>query len=158
MAGKRVDSFTEAKELYGDHKGPRHAGYIVPNIQDNGLAQHGAAGTNMDGIATDFEELRQAERNLADLHDDLIAHLQAANDLSGPLNDGTSPVTGPMRKLFKDRADMEGGVQTALLDYMNELIAVRTAIFATLDTYRGVDEESVQRLQQHMAYLDGEGS
>ncbi|HWM06897.1 MAG TPA: hypothetical protein VNP92_31550, partial [Actinophytocola sp.] len=112
MAGKRVDSFTEAKELYGDHKGPRHGGYIVPDIRDNGLPMHGAAGTNMDGIATDFEELRQAELKLADLHDDLVGHLQAATELSGPLNDGTSPVTGPMRRLFKDRADMEGGVQT----------------------------------------------
>lgn len=156
MAGKRVDSFTEAKELYRDQDKPRNEAFFGADIKVGGVPQHGAAGTNMDGIATNFDELVRTEQQLADLHDDLVGHLREAAELAGPLDDGSSPVTGPMRKAFKDRADMEGGVQTALLDYMNELVAVRAAIFQTLETYRGIDQESVDRLQQHMAYLDRE--
>ena len=154
MARERVDSFSEAKELYGEHKPPRPGAFAAPDVQAGAAPQHGAAGQNMDGIATDFDQLRQAERELAGLHDELVAHLRSAADLSGPLGDGSSPVTGPMRTAFADRADMAGGVQAALLDYIDELVAVRVAILDTLATYQGVDDEAVIRLNRHVADVE----
>ncbi|HEY0447742.1 hypothetical protein [Actinophytocola sp.] len=156
MARERVDSFTEAKELYGEHKRPRHAAYVAPDITVGAAPQHGATGTGMDGIAADFDALVQAERELGDLHDELFTQLRAAAQLSEPLGDGTSPVTGPMRKAFLDRADMEGGVQAALADYIRELGDVRSAILQTLGTYQGVDGEAADRLRRQMDRFGGE--
>lgn len=155
MAGDRVDSFTEAKELYRGHR-PQSVAYFTPDIRAGAAPVHGAAGTNMDGIATDFDALVAAERELADLHDDLYDQLRAATALAGPLGDGSSPVTAHMRRAFLDRADIEGGVQAALVDYIEELFAVRSAILETLRTYQGVDGDAADRLNRQMAQMDRE--
>ncbi|MPZ81070.1 MAG: hypothetical protein GEV28_12030 [Actinophytocola sp.] len=156
MARERVDSFTEAKELYREHRRERHRAHLT-DLTVGATPQFGATGTNVDGVATDFAALAAAEHKLADLHDDLERQLREAAELSEPLGDGSSPVTGPMRKAFMHRVDIDGGVQGALWDYMQELIAVRIAILKTLDTYRGVDGDTVARLQQQMARMEGEG-
>lgn len=153
MAGERIDNLTEAKRLSGEYRDELVA-YWVPDVKRLPDVQHGVTGVGMDGIDADFATLRQAERELAGLHDDLMAHLRDAADLTGPLDDGTSPVTGPMRKAFRDRADLEGGVQTALLDYMEELIAVRVAILQTLATYEGVENETVGELNRQLGQLE----
>jgi hypothetical protein len=153
MAGERIDSFTDAKRLSGEYREELVA-YWVPEVDRLPETQHGVTGVGMDGIEADFETLRAAERELAALHDDLLAHLKDAAELTGPLGDGSSPVTGPMRKAFRDRADLEGGVQTALLDYMEELIAVRFAILQTLATYEGVENETVGQLRQQLGQLE----
>ncbi|OLF17383.1 hypothetical protein [Actinophytocola xanthii] len=155
MARERVDSFSEAKELYREHR-PRTVAYVAPDIRAGELPVHGVNGTNMDGIAADFDALVTAERELAQLHDDLFAQLREANSLSGPLGDGSSPVTGPMRKAFLDRADVDGGVQAALVDYIEELFDVRSAILQTLSTYQGVDGDAAARLNRQMEQLDRE--
>ena len=59
-----------------------------------------------------------------------------------------------MRKAFKSRADMSGGVQTALLDYIEELIAVRVAIVQTLVSYEGVENDAMGRLRRQVAQLE----
>lgn len=156
MARERVDSFSEAKELYREHKRERHRAHLT-DLTVGGAAQFGATGTDMDGVATDFTALAAAEHKLADLQDDLDRQLREAAELSRPLGDGSSPVTGPMRKAFMDRVDVDGGVQGALRDYMRELFAVRIAILKTLDTYRGVDGDTATRLQRQMARMEGEG-
>ena len=155
MAGERIDSLTEAKRLAREHQ-MRDMAYFMPDIEVGGRPEHGVAGTGMDGIEVDFDELRQAERDLAALHEGLVAHLRDAVDLSGPLGDGSSPVTGPMRKAFLDRADVDGGVQATLLDYISELISVRGAIIETLNAYDAADRDSLELLNQQVADLDGE--
>lgn len=156
MAGDRVDSISEARKLYREHRRHRHEGHVT-DYEAGPAPRYGVGGTGMDGVDVDLEQLRQAEHDLADLHDGLVDHLRAAQDLSGPLNDGTSPVTTPMRKAFRDRADPEGGVQAALVDYLDQLVAVRSAILDTLATYAGVDGDEADRLNRQLAYLDQEG-
>ncbi|MFC4858719.1 hypothetical protein [Actinophytocola glycyrrhizae] len=153
MAGDRIDSLTEARRLRREH-GEEDVAYFLPRVASFGDVRHGVTGVGMDGIEADFATLRQAERDLAALHDDLLAQLKDAAELTGPLGDGTSPVTRHMRKAFLDRADLDGGVQTALLDYMEELILVRTAIVATLGTYEGVENDMVERLRTQAAQLE----
>jgi hypothetical protein len=153
MAGDRIDNLTEAKRLQKEHK-EQHVIEALPDVTSFGNLRHGVSGVGIDGIEADFDTLRQVESDLARLHDDLLAHLRDAAELTGPLGDGTSPVTGPMRKAFLDRADLEGGVQTTLLDYMEELIDVRFAIVQTLATYEGVENDTVEQLQKHAGQLE----
>lgn len=153
MAGDRIDNLTEAKRLQREHR-EEDVAYFLPDVANFGNVQHGVTGVGMDGIEADFATLREAERDLAALHDDLVTHLRDAAELTGPLGDGTSPVAVPMRKAFLDRADLEGGVQTALLDYLEELISVRTAILQTLATYEGVETDTADRLRTQAAQLE----
>lgn len=153
MAGDRIDSLSEAKRLQKEHR-EQHVIEALPDVASFGNLRHGVTGVGMDGIEADFDTLRQAQSDLARLHEDLLAHLKDAADLTGPLGDGTSPVTGPMRKAFLDRADLEGGVQTALLDYMEELIEVRLAIVQTLATYEGVENDAIDQLRKHAGQLE----
>lgn len=153
MGRERIDNLTEAKRLQ-DRYQEHDVAYILAEITAVQPAQHSVDGVAMDGIEADFATLRQSERDLAGLHDELVAHLKDAADLAGPLGDGTSPVTGPMRRAFRDRADMEGGVQTALLDYLEELIGVRLAILQTLATYEGVENDTVDRLRRQLGQLE----
>ncbi len=155
MAGERIDSLTEAKRLAREHR-VHDVAHFMPDIKVGDRPEHGVTGTGMDGIEVDFEELRQAERDLAALHDGLVTHLRDAVELAGPLGDGSSPVTGPMRKAFKDRADLEGGVQATLLDYIGELISVRAAILETLNAYDATDDDALTLLNQQAADLEGE--
>ena len=153
MAGDRIDNLTEAKRLQKEHR-EQDVIQFLPGVASFGNVQHGVTGDGLDGIDADFATLRQVEGDLARLHDDLLAHLKDAAELTGPLGDGTSPVTGPMCKAFLDRADLEGGVQTALLDYMEELISVRAAILQTLATYEGVETDTVDKLQRQATQLE----
>lgn len=156
MARERVDSFQEAKELYREHRPRSVESYFSPDIRAGAMSSHGAVGTGMDGIAVDLDDLVRAERELAELHDDLFAQLRAATALDGPLGDGAGPVALHMRRAFLDRADLEGGVQAALVDYIEELFTVRSAILQTLAAYQGVDGELAARLNRQMAQLDQE--
>jgi hypothetical protein len=152
MARERIDNMGEARHLRHEHR-PQSVAYFSPDISAVPVAQHGVSGVGMDGIEVDFAALRDAEGRLATLNDQLSDQLNSAAHLTGPLADGTSPVTGPMRKLFHSRADMEGGVQTALLEYLEELTAVQLAIRETLEEYEGVDEEAASRLRHQVARL-----
>jgi hypothetical protein len=109
----------------------------------------------MDGIDVDLDALRQAERDLAALHDDLMQHLRDAGELTGPLGDGGGPVTLRMGKAFKRRADVEGGVQSALVDYLGELTGVRFAILNTLAGYDAVNSDMAARFNRQVAQLEG---
>lgn len=155
MARERVDSFTEAKELYREHKRERHRAHLT-DLTIGGAARFGATGTDLDGVATDFTALAAAERKLADLQEDLEGQLREAEELSRPLGDGSSPVTKPMRKAFLDRVDIDGGVQGTLHEYLRELCAVRIAVLKTLGTYQGVDSDTVARLQRQLARMEGQ--
>ena len=147
MGRERVDSFTEAKELSADHKRGRHH-KPGPDIHAGPAQSHGAAGQNMDGVAADFDQLTVLDGRLQSLRDELAGHQAKAAELAGPLVDGTSPVTAPMRKAFLQRADVEEGVQGTLAQYIEEIDAVRTAIANTLSTYRGVDGDAVSRFNR----------
>ncbi|HWM05760.1 MAG TPA: hypothetical protein VNP92_25750 [Actinophytocola sp.] len=147
MARERVDSFTEAKRLSGDHDRVR-PGKDRANIHAGDVVAHGATGQNVDGISADFQRLTDLYGQLQGLRDRLVQQRAAAVELSGPLTDGSSPVTGPMRKAFRQRADVDEGVQGALDQYIGELDAVRTAIVNTLQTYRGVEGDAVARFNQ----------
>lgn len=155
MARERVDSFTEAKGLYREQR-PQSVAYFAPDVRAGAAPVHGATGTNMDGIATDFDALVQAEKELAELYDDLFDQLRAAKGLTGPFGDGASPVTATMRRAFLDRADIEGGVQAALVDYIEELFDVRMAILQTLRTYEGIESDATALLNRQMRQMDRE--
>lgn len=147
MARERVDSFTEAKKLAHEHKRVR-PDKTGPDIHAGQAPVHGATGQNMDGVAADFQRLSELDGQLQVLRDQLVGHRTEAAHLSSPLTDGSSPVVVPMRKAFQQRADVDEGVQGALDQYIAELDAVRTAIVNTLQTYRGVEDESVLRFNQ----------
>lgn len=153
MAGERIDNLTEAKRLQRDHR-ESDVAYFLPDVKAGPAVQHGVTGTGMDGIDVDFAALRQAEQELATLHDDLIQHLRDASELTGPLGDGASPVTVPMGKAFKSRADVDGGVQAALVDYLEELVGVRVAILSTLAEYEGVNNDMAARFNRQVAQLE----
>lgn len=152
MARERIDSLSEAKRLAREHR-VEQVGHAMPDVRVGDRPVHGVTGTGMDGIDVDLDELRRAEQELAKLHEGLLEHLNEAIDLAGPLGDGTSPVTGPMRRAFRERADLEGGVQAALFDYIGELMSVRAAILATLDAYDAADEDAFALLDQQAAAL-----
>lgn len=154
MGRERIDNLTEAKQLRREYR-ERDTAYLLPEIDALQAARHQVAGTGMDGIQADFAALAQAERDLAALHDDLVGHLTEAADLTGPLRDGSSPVTGPMRRVFRLRADDEGGVRATLQQYIRELVEVRIAILKTLATYQGVESDTVRKLQRQATQLEG---
>jgi hypothetical protein len=154
MGRERIDNMTEAKHLRREYR-EEDVAYVVPDITGVQGGRHAVAGVGMDGIEVDFEALRQAERDLAALHDDLMSHLNEAADLTGPLTDGSSPVATPMRLAFRTRADNEGGVQTTLQQYMSELISVRIAILDTLAGYEGIEDDTVGKLQRQLIQLEG---
>ncbi|MGH3762388.1 hypothetical protein [Actinophytocola sp.] len=147
MARERVDGFMEAKRLSEEHERvrPRRTG---PDIHAGQQQLHGASGQNMDGIAANFDQLNFLNGQLQALRDELTGHLSTAGRLAEPLSDGTSPVTGPMRKAFLQRADAEEGVAGVLTQYLRELDAVKLAITSTLNTYRGVDGDAAARFDQ----------
>jgi hypothetical protein len=147
MARERIDDLTEAKQLRREYR-EQDVAYMVPDIDVVRAGPNGVTGTGMDGIEVDFAALRTAERDLAALRDELAGHLDEANELTGPLGDGTSPVTGPMRKAFHVRADDNGGVRGALRQYMGEIDAVRFAILKTLASYEGVESHTAGQLHQ----------
>jgi hypothetical protein len=146
MGRERIDNLTEAKHLLRHEHREQDVAYVVPEITGVSGGRHRVDAVGMDGIQADFAALRDAERRLAELHDDLAGHLTEAEELTGPLSDGTSPVTGPMRAAFHSRADNEGGVQAALLQYMNELMAVRNGISETVSTYEDAETHAVSEL------------
>lgn len=147
MGRERVDSFTEAKHLSEDHKKVR-PDKTGPDIHAGGLHAHGASGVGMDGISVDYAELTRLNGQLQGLRDKLVEQQSRAAELTGPLADGSSPVTGPMRKAFFQRADVQEGVQGTLQDYIKELEAVMAAISNTLNTYQGVDGFAGSRFEQ----------
>jgi hypothetical protein len=156
MAGERIDSLTEAKRLRKeDEYQVTDVAYFLPDVKAGPAVQHGVTGTGMDGIDVDLEALIEAERGLADLHEELVGHLIDATELSGPLGDGGGPVTIPMRKAFKRRADPESGVQAALAEYLGELAAVRRTIMNTLRGYDRVNSELATQFQRQMSQLEG---
>jgi hypothetical protein len=147
MGRERVDSFTEAKELSAEHKKGRHR-KVGPDIHAGQAQGHGAAGQSMDGISADFDQLVVLDGQLQALREELVAHQTKAAELTGPLTDGSSPVTAPMRKAFLQRADVEEGVGGTLAQYIEEVDSVRAAIANTLGTYQGVDGDAVSRFNQ----------
>lgn len=153
MGRERIDNLTEARHLRHEYR-EHDVAHVVPEVTGAGGGQYGVGAVGMDGISVDPAALRQAERELAALHDDLQSHLDEAADLTGPLGDGSSPVTGPMRTAFHSRADNEGGVQAALRQYLGELIAVRIGILKTLATYEGVENDTVGKLQRQLIQLE----
>lgn len=154
MGRERIDNLTEAKHLRHEYR-EQDVAYVVPEITGVGGGRHRVDAVGMDGIQADFEALRQAERELNRLHDDLAGHLTEAADLTGPLGDGTSPVTGPMRSAFHSRADDEHGVQAALRQYMAELTAVRDGIRDTLSTYESAENDAVGKVHGQTNQLEG---
>src|SRR4051794_38036748 len=99
MARERIDNTAEAKKLArSDH--PKHVPYVNPNDHVGARPAYQVSGTGMDGIDVDLPKLAETEATLGRLQDRLMEHLRTADRLSGPLADGSSPVTVPMRKAF----------------------------------------------------------
>ena len=151
MAGERIDSAGEARHL--QHKYHQAHTHHATHYEAGAAPVHGVSGTGMDGVQVDLAKLAEAEGKLAGLHETLMAHLRDATRLTDDLQDGTSPVAGPMREAFFDRAGTEVGVQAFLQGYLDELFNVRGAILQTLAGYRSVDESAVAMLHEQTADL-----
>ncbi|MGH8922371.1 MAG: hypothetical protein ACRD0H_29220, partial [Actinomycetes bacterium] len=81
-------------------------------------------------IELDPAEIAAADAELSRRHDELAGYLRQAGQLASPLKDGSSPVAGHLRKAFGIRGSADGGVQTILQQYLDELAALRDAIRA----------------------------
>ncbi|WP_033292611.1 hypothetical protein [Amycolatopsis jejuensis] len=81
-------------------------------------------------IELDPAEIAAADAELQKRHDELTGYLEQAKQLTHPLKDGTSPVAAHLRKAFGVRGSADGGVQTILQQYLDELSALRSAIRA----------------------------
>ncbi|MBM7770595.1 hypothetical protein JOD54_000799 [Actinokineospora baliensis] len=95
-----------------------------------------------DVVEVDYAALERAERELAELHDDLIRQRDAAHELGDPLAAGAGPVAAAMSRSFLGRADTTDGVRAVLSHYIEELAEVRATIRASLVAYRSVDEHA----------------
>lgn len=158
MAGERIDNLTDVRHLAREYgKEPQGSSAMVAGAAAGPAQPFTVTGTDMPGgVEADLNELRAAERELARLHEGLMEHLRAANALTEPMTDGSSPVAKHMRKAFFDRADIEGGVQAALVDYMEELMAVRAGILDAVADYEGVDSAAAEQLKRQSAELGRE--
>jgi hypothetical protein len=159
MAGNRIDDIGDAKRLASEYDGKHRADGSagVGHASLGPAPAYGVTGMGMPGgVEADLNELRVAEQELARLQEGLLEHLRAANALTEPMRDGTGPVTTHMRKAFLDRADLDGGVQAALTDYMEELLIVRGNILDAVAAYQGVDEDAVAQLNRQATELDRE--
>ncbi|WP_020658255.1 hypothetical protein [Amycolatopsis benzoatilytica] len=79
-------------------------------------------------IELDPAEIAAADAELARRQDELAGYLDQAKQLAHPLSDGTSPVAAHLRKAFGVRGSADGGVQTILQQYLDELSSLREAI------------------------------
>ena len=144
MARERIDNAAEAKKLARtDH--PKHVPHVSLDDHVGPRPVHQVSGTAINGIDVDLGKLAETEARLGTLQEKLLDHLRTAATLAGPLADGSSPVTGPMRQAFHDLAG-DGGVRRVLGDYATELGRVRVAIRQTLAGYQAVDTDAAALL------------
>jgi hypothetical protein len=154
MTRERIEDFGDVKDLKRDPDFDRvRPKKVNANEHVGPRPIHAITGTGMNGVEVDLNHLSRVDRQLADLHDDLVAYKHEATVLTGPLRDGNSPIVGHMRRAFFERADLDGGLQGILDEYFNELIRVRVAIQATLQSYQALDGDAAARLQRQMAEL-----
>lgn len=153
MTAERIDSVAEAEKLAKKYR-PEQVKNVHPDDHVGPRPVHQVAATGMDGVQVDLTKLANTEKSLAGLHDQLVRQLETATRLTGPLKDGSSPVTGPMRQAFLLRADTEGGVQKVLRDYLSELARVRVAILQTLATYEAMDDGAADLLNAQITDLN----
>ncbi|MEU4806065.1 hypothetical protein [Actinosynnema sp. NPDC023587] len=102
-----------------------------------------------DRIALDFDELDSALNRLDALHDALWEHLHRSDRLSDDLGDGKGPVALHMRRAFGLRGGgQDGGVQSSLRSYLDELGALRTALRQVGATHRAEDEAAAEAMRR----------
>jgi len=150
---ERIDNAGEARHLLKEHPLNRPTN-VRPDDSVGAAPVHAVGATGMNGVEVDLTMLSQTEKELAGLHDELVGQLADAGRLTTPLSDGSSPVTGPMRTAFLQRADADGGVQATLRDYLLQLLKVRQAILETLRGYAAIDTEAIARLTDQSAALE----
>jgi hypothetical protein len=150
VSAERIDSVADAEKLAKEYK-PVHVKNVNPDNHVGPQQVYQVSATGMDGVQVDLTKLVDTEKSLAGLYDQLARHLETAIRLAGPLKDGSSPVTGPMRQAFLERADTEGGVQKVLRDYLSELAKVRVAILQTLASYDAMDSGAAEMLSSQIA-------
>ncbi|WP_424183368.1 hypothetical protein ACOBQX_15285 [Actinokineospora sp. G85] len=142
---QRVRTMRGAENLAEDHRVRRPKGALAhDDVRPGVRGDHQVRGEDMDGVEFDPERLRAVEAELGRLREDLVGQLRHAVALSDHLDDGAGPVAGPMRQSFLNRADDQGGVVAALLDYIDEIDEVRASMRQTLDTYTATDEQAAQ--------------
>ena len=154
MARHRIEDIDDVRQLDKDPNFQRvHAKNVNTDAHVGPRPVHSVAGTGMNGVQVDIQGLLDTERELGDLHDDLVEQRNQATVLTGPLPDGQSPVAEHMRRAFFERADLDGGLQRILDEYLYEIFAVRQAILQTLNSYQAMDNYAAERLRQHAADL-----
>ncbi|CCH33604.1 hypothetical protein BN6_63600 [Saccharothrix espanaensis DSM 44229] len=102
-----------------------------------------------DRIALDFDELDAALTTLDELHDTLGEHLRRADVLADHFGDGKGPVALHMRRAFGLRGSgQDGGVQSSLRSYLDELGALRAALRQVGSTHRAEDEAAAEGMRK----------
>jgi hypothetical protein len=153
VTAERIDNVADAERLAKKYK-PVPVKNVNPDDHVGPRQVYQVTATGMNGVQVDLGKLDATEKRLAALHEQLVRHLETATGLTGPLKDGSSPVTGPMRHAFLQRADAEGGVQKVLRDYLSELARVRVAILQTLATYEAMDSDAADLLNAQIDDLN----
>jgi hypothetical protein len=138
MGRVHIRNVEDAKDLRHEHK-PEKTGFHKPNTQVGAAPEHGVTGQGMNGMEVDVDALRDIDKQLEQHQHELTRQLTRAARLTEYLNDGETPISGPMRRAFLDRADDQGGIQGTLQQYLDELSDVRLAISATLESYQNLD-------------------
>ncbi|MEV0679567.1 hypothetical protein AB0I60_23875 [Actinosynnema sp. NPDC050436] len=101
-----------------------------------------------DRVALDFDELDSALTRLDELHNTLHEHLRRSDGLSDDLGDGKGPVALHMRRAFGLRGGgQDGGVQSSLQSYLDELGALRAALRQVGSTHRAEDEAAAEAMR-----------
>ncbi|GLZ38331.1 hypothetical protein [Actinokineospora sp. NBRC 105648] len=144
----RVRNMQQAEAMRHDRGRVEQVAVVLPEVTAAAPGDHRVTGTGMDGVEADYAALAAADRELAALYDDLVGQLRRAQELADPLQGGLGPVAAPMARAFLDRADTEGGVRAALVDYIEELYEVRMTIRDTLNAYRAVDQQAESDLRR----------
>ncbi|MGV9299173.1 hypothetical protein [Amycolatopsis sp. NPDC003676] len=131
MSSHRVSDWADVRALHRKQAGETHrAGRPETSDSVRGPAGAGTAEIVADTgvIELDPAEIAAADAELEKRQQELTACLEQAKQLAHPLKDGTSPVAAHLRQAFGARGSADGGAQTILRQYLDELSSLREAI------------------------------
>ncbi|WP_235884285.1 hypothetical protein [Saccharopolyspora elongata] len=128
MSSHRVSDWADVRALHkqqskeADRSGKPKTADSAHDLSGAGTAEI-VADTGI--IELEPAKIAAADAELAKPHDELAGYLEQAKLLAHPLKDGTSPVAAHLRKAFGIRGSADGGVQTILRQYLDELASLR---------------------------------
>ncbi|UJW32685.1 hypothetical protein L3Q67_02510 [Saccharothrix sp. AJ9571] len=118
----------------------------------SGAGEAGVVPSYSDVLAMDYDQVIAAETALARHYDHLSSFLPGAQQLGARLQDGSSPVTRPMRQAFGLRGGAApGGVQASLQGYLAELASLRHTLAGVRAAHEEHDQSAAAGLRRAAA-------